>query len=269
MAFYESNGFKYLKNLLIGLGAAFIIIGALFKILHWPYANEILTAAMIGEAAIFAIQAFIPPHKEYYWEKLYPGLDNINGKVQAITPGVSTAGNGTTQQLDHALAKAGVDKDLIGRLGNHLNSLGDNLSQLTKVTSTTGATSEFSKQAKEAAAALSEVKVAYKNAALVAQDLKAASDNTKKYQQQVSAASDNLAKLNAVYELELQDTNNHLKALNKFYGNLTNAIDNLNESVEDTKRYKTQMASLANNLSSLNTVYGNMLSAMSMGAKRK
>ncbi len=267
MAFYKTRGFKYLKNLLIGLGAAFIIIGALLKILHHPWANTVLIYAMVGEALIFAVQALIPPDTDYYWEKLYPGLDNYGSKMQAV--GGRAVGVGTTQRLDAALSGAGVNEDLIKRLGKHLNSLGDNLSSLSEVANTTSATSEYSKQAKEAAKALSQVKVAYQNAATVANDLATASTDTKKYHSQVQLASDNLAKLNAVYELELQDTNNHLKALNKFYSHLTSAIDNLNDSVEDTKKYKHQMASLANNLSSLNTIYGNMLNAMSMGAQRK
>ena len=68
-----------------------------------------------------------------------------------------------------------------------------------------------------------------------------------------------------IYELELQDTNSHLKAMNKFYGTLTSAMDNLNDSVEDTKKYKNEMAGLAKNLGHLNSIYGNMLSAMQLG----
>ena len=266
MAFYETGWFKYFKNLWIGLGAGFIIIGALFKIMHWPYANEVLTAAMIAEASIFFLQAILPPHKEYYWEKLYPGLDNVNAPMEAITVGPSS-GSGATQRLDEALSKANVTQDLISRLGTHLNTLGDNLAQLTQVTGTTSATNEFSKQAEAAAKALANVKTAYDGAANVAHNLMSATEDTEKYHQQVKKVSENLAALNAVYELELQDTNNHLKALNKFYTNLTGAIDNLNDSVEDTKKYKDQMGTLARNLSSLNNVYGNMLTAMSVGAK--
>ena len=267
MAFYKSKTFKYWKNFLIGMGAAFIIIGALFKILHLEGANTILTIAMLGEAAIFALSALIPPDNEYYWEKLYPGLDNHSGKMQAINTS-RPIGGGTTASLDTALAKAGVNQDLIKRLGGHLNSLGDNLQQLSQVTSATSATSEYSQKAKAAADALGKVTLAYEDAANVAKDLAVATDGTKDYHVQIKAASDNLAKLNTAYELELTDTNNHLKALNQFYGNLTSAMNNLNESVEDTKIYKEQMAGLAQNLSSLNNVYGNMLTAMSMGAKK-
>lgn len=268
MAWYERYWFKVLRNAWIGIGAGCIILGALFKILHWPYANEILTGSMILEASIFFLQALIPPHKEYYWEKLYPGLDRISAPMTALVSTTPTK-NGKSQNLDEALEKAGVGDDLIKRLGGHLNVLGDNLKSLTDVTSTTSATSEYSKQAKAAAKSLSEVKLAYDKAAGVAHGLATASDDTRKYHEQVQLVSKNLAALNAVYELELQDTNNHLKAMNKFYGNLTNAIENLNQSVDDTEKYKKQMANLANNLSSLNTVYGNMLSAMSMGGGKR
>jgi gliding motility-associated protein GldL len=72
----------------------------------------------------------------------------------------------------------------------------------------------------------------------------------------------NLASLNTIYELELQDTNNHLKAMNKFYSNLTQASEAMQGSVEDAQKAKEQISQLATNLGRLNNVYGNMLSAM-------
>ncbi len=265
MAIYERKGFSYIRNLFIGLGAGFIIIGALGKIMHYEWGNIVLPLAMVWEASIFIIQALIPPHREYHWEKLYPGLDDVASKIEPLTAEIG--GGDVTSRLDKALSKAGVNDALIGRLGTHLNALGDNLSKMSDVTSTAKATGDYTKSASEAAEALSKVKVAYENAAIVANDLKSAADNTKKYQEQVQAVSKNLAALNAVYELELQDTNNHLKAMNKFYSNLTNAIQNLNDSVADTQKYREQMSNLAKNLGTLNNVYGNMLSAMATGAK--
>ena len=70
-----------------------------------------------------------------------------------------------------------------------------------------------------------------------------------------------------MYELELQDTTSHLQAMNKYYGNLLQAMDNMNGSLDDTAKYKEQMASLSKNLSALNNIYGNMLGAMS-GARQ-
>jgi gliding motility-associated protein GldL len=82
------------------------------------------------------------------------------------------------------------------------------------------------------------------------------------YHQQVNTLAKNLSALNAVYELELQDSTAHLKSMNKFYQNLSLTMNNFNESMEDSKQFKDEVGKLAKNLSSLNAIYGNMLSAM-------
>ena len=76
------------------------------------------------------------------------------------------------------------------------------------------------------------------------------------------ATAKNLSALNAVYELELQDSSAHLKSMNKFYQNLSLTMNNFNESMEDSKQFKEEVGKLAKNLSSLNAIYGNMLTAM-------
>ena len=81
-------------------------------------------------------------------------------------------------------------------------------------------------------------------------------------------AGKNLGALNAVYELQLQDSNNHLKQTSKFYDGINQLMSNLNESLDDTKKYKDEVSKLAKNLSSLNTVYGNMLSAMNLNPNK-
>ena len=72
----------------------------------------------------------------------------------------------------------------------------------------------------------------------------------------------NLSSLNTIYELELQESNNHLKALNQFYGKLAQASNAMTGTVEDAEKAKQQIGLLASNLGRLNSVYGNMLTAM-------
>ena len=259
MSFLHSSGFKYLKNLLIGVGAAIVMVGALFKITHKPGADIFLTIGLLTEAFIFALQGLLPPHKDYYWEKIYPGIDQYSA--------TASDGSSLTDDLDNALSKGGMNSDSIGRLGDHLQKLGTNIDSLSSVVETAGASDEFAASARGAAQALDAVRSSYSEAATVASNLTAATEGTRDYHEQVTAISKNLAALNAVYELELQDTNNHLKAMNTFYGNLTNAISNLNDSIDDTKVYKEQMGELSKNLSSLNGIYGNMLSAMRQAAQ--
>ncbi len=266
MDFWNAYWFKYLKNFLIGVGAAFIIIGALFKILHWEGADDILMYAMMGEALIFLIQGLLPPEKEYKWERAYPQLMDKSIKVK---PGKKTqTGTGLAAKLDGALANAKVDDELINSLGTHIRNLGDNIGKLTSVTDSAAATEEYAKNAKQAAAALGNISGAYTNAAGMAEGLSKAMQDSQAYYDQVKLASENLAKLNAVYQLELQDSNNHLRAVNEFQKNMTAVLGELSGSLDDTRAYKNGMAQLNKNLSSLNNIYGNMLSAMAGGPRK-
>ena len=269
--FFESDRGKRIKNLIIGLGASVVLMGALFKLMHWPFASEMLIAGMVTEAFIFALLGVLPPHKDYYWEKIYPEIDiapdeeDLKAAHKKALHGGSGS-SGITAQLDRALDEGKVEPELVKRLGENLKKLGENIEKMNQLGDAGAATKDYSDKAREAAAALGSMKTAYQGAAEAMGKLQAAQSDTVKYHEQVQLVSKNLAQLNAIYELELQDTNNHLKAMNKFYGSLSTAMTNLDESVEDTKKYRTEMSGLAKNLSTLNNVYGNMLSAMQMGA---
>jgi gliding motility-associated protein GldL len=89
-----------------------------------------------------------------------------------------------------------------------------------------------------------------------------AATDAKAYHAEVQNITKNLGSLNAVYEMELQDANNHIKAMNKFYGNLSSAMENMMDAGKDTAQMKQEIGKLTANLTQLNTVYGNMLSAM-------
>jgi gliding motility-associated protein GldL len=123
-------------------------------------------------------------------------------------------------------------------------------------------TGDFTANTKAAADAMSQVKGAMDKSIAGLSVFNEASESTRQFHGQVQNLTKNLSSLNAIYELELQDTNNHLKAMNKFFGNLTAVSESMQGSVDDAKQAQTQINLLANNLSKLNSVYGNMLSAM-------
>jgi len=89
-----------------------------------------------------------------------------------------------------------------------------------------------------------------------------ATKDAKAYHEQVQTVTKNLGALNAVYELEYQDANKHLKSMNAFYGNLSSAMQNMSEASKDTEQFKGELSKLTTNLTSLNKVYGSMLTAM-------
>ncbi len=87
MSFVKTKSFKYFKNLLIGVGAAIVLMGALFKLESWEYASELLIAGLTTEAIIFLFLGILGPEPDYYWHKLYPGLDDYNSRMQPLTAG--------------------------------------------------------------------------------------------------------------------------------------------------------------------------------------
>jgi gliding motility-associated protein GldL len=150
----------------------------------------------------------------------------------------------------------------LARLSDGFKKLGTTVNNIADVSDVVKTTNDYSAKTKEATAALGAMTSAYQGATTTISHFNSAADSTKKFHEQVQVLTKNLGSLNAIYELELQDTNNHLKAMNTFYGNLANASQAMQGSVEDAKKAHDQIAKLANNLSHLNTIYGNMLTAM-------
>jgi gliding motility-associated protein GldL len=263
--FFETKQGKYIKNLIIGAGASVVLLGALFKIQHWPGAGVMLTAGMLTEAFIFLILGLLPPHKDYYWERFYPGIDE-NPHVEAYRKGTkfdSALGKGSpSASLDKMMEDAQISPASIKKLGDSFQRFGTVVDQIKDVSDVTAATTEYSQSAREAATALGEMKNTFIGASNTMASFNNAADDTARFHEQVQVLSRNLGSLNQIYEVELQDANNHLKAMNKFYSNLVNASDAMASSATDAVAAKEQIALLSKNLTTLNSIYGNMLAAM-------
>lgn len=272
--FFESNSGKYLKNLIIGLGASVVLMGALFKIQHWPGASIMLTSGMITEAIIFAMLGLLPPHSDYYWERFYPGITE-NPHVEAFRKGLkghaahgavgghdAKPGESPLKSLDKMMEEAQITPTSMKRLNENFTSFGKTVEQMKDITNITSSTDAYSKGAREAADALGQMKNTFVGATKTMGAFNDAAGDTAKFHDQVKVLSKNLGTLNQIYEVELQDANNHLKAMNKFYSNLVTASDAMASSAKDAASAKEQIGQLAKNLTSLNQIYGNMLSAM-------
>lgn len=274
-SYFQTKSGKRLKNFLFGVGASVVILGAWAKILHIadpkiagiPFYSYMLTLGLMTEAVIFFISGFIPPEPDYYWEKIYPGLDiydenmEKNSEKYGHTP-ISATGTSLSGEMDKMLQAAKIDQSLVTKFGDNLKGFTDQVGKLSNVADATIASNEFAGAAKAAASSLNGVRDSFASAADGMSKLAAASGDASQYHAQVQNATKNLAALNAVYEMELQDTNNHLKTMNKFIDNLSSAMGNLEGSLGDTEKFKSQMSGLAGNLEKLNGIYGNMLSAM-------
>lgn len=248
------------------IGASVVIVGALFKILHlggiW---GSIMIGAGLGvEAFLFLLIGFFPPHPDVEWEKVYPQLRKEGKPTPADVLPASGGGSGAsqTQALDKMLNDAKIGPELIESLGQGLRTFSDKIAAVSNVADVSLATNEFSSKIKTASDNLEGMSNAFAKTTVEVSEIGSGAADTKAYHDQVNNLAKNLSALNAVYELELQDSSVHLKSMNKFYQNLAQTMGNFNDSMDDSQQFKDEVAKLAKNLSSLNAIYGNMLSAM-------
>jgi len=262
-----AKGGNFLYDVLMpkiyGIGAAVVIIGALFKIQHWKGADLMLIIGLGTEAVIFFLSAFQPQSKEHDWSLVYPelaeGYDPSTNSNRFVEENNS---KGLTRKLDDMLKDANVTPEAISTLGQGLNRLTATTQQLSTMSEATNATDEYTAKVRSAATSLERINEAYANTAQAMSAMSDATQDAREYHVQVQNVTKNLGALNAVYEMELQDANTHLKSMNQFYGTLSQAMQNMTDASKDTEKFKDEVAALTGNLHSLNRVYGNMLNAM-------
>ena len=249
MAAGQSRPIDRILNILVSAAAVPVLLGALFKITHAPGADTWLKIGLYVEAGIFLgyalLYVFSPPPE---------------AALPATAP-VET-GNPALKSMDKMLMEADITPASLKKLGEGFSKLGSTVGNLTDVSDVVKSTSDFGTKTKEATAAIGTMATAFNNSAATMSSFNNASESAKGFHEQVQVLTKNLGSLNTIYELELKESNNHLKALNSFYGKMAEASSAMMSSVDDAKKAKDQISLLAGNLGKLNSVYGNMLSAM-------
>ncbi|RFZ90186.1 gliding motility protein GldL [Mucilaginibacter conchicola] len=251
---------------IVSWGASIVIVGLMFKILHLPGSTYFIAGGLTVEALLFLMLGFQREDKEIDWTRAYPELDeDYNGELPKVSarPAAAVPANfSNTAALDKMLEDAKIGPELIGSLGEGLRTFGDKVNAISRVTDAGDATIAYTNKVKQATASYDNLSNAFDKASANLAEMANTNIDTKAYHDQVNNLAKNLSSLNAVYELELQDSSAHLKSMNKFYQNLALTMNNFNESLEDSKQFKEEVGRLAKNLASLNSIYGNMLTAM-------
>ncbi len=280
-SFFESTKFKTIMKYVYGYGGALVIVGAMFKIQHWPGAGVMLIAGLGVEAVIFMLSAHEPLHLETDWTLVYPELAlGIEDDSVATLP--DNNDESVVEQLDNMLAKAKIEPKLIESLGSGMRNLSENAGKLGDISSASDATNEYVENLKGATEKVGELSGAYEKAssqvsekASVLGDAYSKAANSieeftnlsggeSNFGDQLDKVSSNLTQLNNLYEMQLEGVSSLSKASEDMSKGITSIVDNLQSSVEDTQKYKQTMSDLTSNLAALNSVYGNMLSAMNV-----
>ncbi len=333
-----------------------MLLGALFKIQHYPGADIMLIVGIGTEAFIFFLSAFEPVHSEPDWSLVYPelaGMDSIDEEERERRkslrePGSAAAAPVTAQSitlssnLDKLLEEANIGPELIENLGQGLRNLSENTQKLADISNAAIATNNYIQNMESASQSVLELSESYKSTAeylkhdlslseeyanslqsavksvneisdsykKTAETAKENLDTTKEYTEslksitghtnklaevyansaesitktvdalqkssqggqefsnQLKETVENLSALNAVYELQLQSSNEQYQHTSKLHETMSSLIENINNSASDTQKYREEMNKLTSNITALNNIYGNMLSAMNINMNK-
>ncbi len=210
---FESKKFKIIMSYIYGWGASVVIIGALFKIMHWPGANAMLIAGLGTEALIFFVSVFEPIHAEYDWSLVYPelaGMEPSEKKPKANTGSIS-------QQLDKMLAEAKVGPELIGSLGNGLQSLSDNVKEMATLSNATVATNEYTANIGKASKAIESIS---SSSTEISSSMASFAGGLTNMVNNLSATANDSVE----FKDNLGKLNKNLGSLNSVYGNMLSAM---------------------------------------------
>ena len=251
---------------LYGLGASVVILGALFKINHYPYADIMLVVGLGTEAIIFFFSAWEPPYVEPDWSLVYPELAGLYHSEEGKR-------KKPTEELDDMLEKAKVDQNLINRLGQGLQKLSENTSQLADISSAASANNEYVERVKVASRSVETLAKSYD---MTAESLQKDANVATEFMNTMKGASTNVAELASTYKDATNTLKSDISVTKEFTDSMKTAMESANSlaneyarsaellsksaqkldfSSVDGESYNAQLQKISEKLSALNTVY--------------
>lgn len=303
----ESSGWKNFMKYLYGFGASVVIVGALFKIMHWKGASIMITLGLSTEAIIFMFSAFEPLHEELDWTLVYPELAGMTDPDEMENFKDDMIGNKedrTMKNFNEVFEQSNIDESSFSELGENLIKLNSTASKMADISDASVATKEYFTNMKAAAQSVGSLNELYVNsgdalkqsvnhlsdsynsaadminktggelsvsyekfAEKVSLNLNSVDAGSQGFKNQLETLNKNLTALNAVYELQLKRNSEYLDNSKEVYTGFNKMMKDLEASAEETMKYKEALSGLTNSITSLNQIYGNMLSAMNINSK--
>ena len=295
--FYNSYNGKRIFGGMYSIAAALVILGALFKIMHWPLASLVLCVGMFAEVFVFSMGVFDKPFKQYDWDRVFSfdGSTHFSGSIsgggQVAIPAGQIAVPATTQTMQ--APERLLDGEMVA-LSEGIKNLAATAKQLATLSSAIGSAVEFSKNiesATEAAAKFTSTQGSLNGAveklhasySALNTDMSSVMNGTEQYAGKIGDINKNLSSLNSVYEIQLKSIQNQSEAISTQSQMILNQAEHTrlvgvslseiiaeNEKIkqstktvaDETSRYKDATVLLASQVSDLNRVYGNMLNAL-------
>jgi len=198
-----SRGYKKAMGYAYGIGAAVVILGALFKLMHWPFASEMLIAGLGTEALIFFLSAFEPVSEDLDWSLVYPELAGGQAKAKKGKEEPKDAEGLLSKKLDNLLKEAKIDGELMASLGTSIKNFEGAAKGISPTVDSIAATKKYGEEMSVAAAQMESLNSLYKaqmDAASKQASINAETvENAAKLKEQMQSLASNLSSLNGVY----------------------------------------------------------------------
>ncbi len=280
---WNSYKIKRIFSAVYSLGAAIVILGAMFKILHLPGGGTMLAIGMSTEVIVFALGIFDKPFKEWDWEKVFDFSAGDKLNSNALQPSMQSNKSTGLSLKTTAMIESDVEK-----LSEGIKTLAVTAQQLTNLTSVVDVTEKFVKTIENASLSTrkytqsqdslnAEVERLHTSYAGVASGMDVVEKNTKQYSSKVEDINRNLSSINSIYEIQLKNIHTQSESLNLQSEAMRKATDELNAvlaeikkiktatstAVDEAESFKTGATGLSRQIADLNKIYGNMLNALS------
>lgn len=278
MKWYFSPQGKKVVGCVYSLGAAVVIVGALFKILHWPGASIMLMLGMFTEALLFSIGVLDDPHPDLHWNHIFPALTEDDAD-----PLYNHLGNGVGQAAGQNAGGQSVnplkDED-VKAMQDGLKSISEAAKQIAGISKVAGLTDSFAQNLELAGTAAAQFAAKQQNLDAASQALLASyngitenmttvQENTKLYVEKAETINKNLSAINSVYEIQLKNVQSQAEAVEQQTAKIASVASDLDKvqqamqvSAKDMEKYQDETAKLAQKVVDLNAIYGNMLNAI-------
>lgn len=285
-AFISSEKGQRFFNFAYSIGAAIVIWGALFKILHLPGGNMLLSLGMGTEVLMFVLTAFDRPPKEYKWENVFPNLDEknkseddenlggvvINGqgrysssmptaveaRAAAGIPNDISLSADDTRSLSESIAKMASAADQLARMAELTSATQRYLDQMAGIASEMQHLSETTRQLNQVSDVLLQ------SYSAITQNSESISQASQGYVEQMKSLDRNIGALNTIYEIQLKSVSSQLESIDRVNRGIKDIRDMYEKSASQSGRYCEETEKMARYMQQLNSVYEKMLTAMTV-----
>lgn len=284
------EGGQRLFNFAYSIGAAIVILGALFKILHLSGGNTLLCIGMGTEVLMFILTAFDRPPKEYHWENVFPELDGHETERETIVGGrtntISTPSAGNQATVSGSVnSSVGIpssvnlsEEDRLS-LSESIHRMSVAAEQLSKMAELTTATQEYLSQMSAISAQMEQLRqttealnsvsaVLLESYRAVTENSASITENSRGYIERMGDLNRNLGGLNTIYEIQLKSVSTQLDSIDRVNRGIKDIRDMYEKSASQSARYCEETEKMARYMQQLNNVYEKMLHAMTVNMYR-